>query len=186
MFKKAQSGFTLIEVLVVITVVGILAAVVYSSFDGAREQARNKALMSELKEVQLALEVYKAQNGTYPAAESVCDSVSGTVATVVSSGCGILPYISGLSPTFISSLPSHNDSRNTNCDIEYKVDTTNNWYKLTATRCLEGATQASEGIQYTSEFARCLASCGTGGSCDPTNANFYESMAVYSNGGECQ
>ena len=55
-------GFTLIELLVVIAIIAILAAVLLSSFDEARKSARDDARKAELKELQLALELYKAQN----------------------------------------------------------------------------------------------------------------------------
>ena len=191
MFKSVSrsKGFTLIELLVVISIIGILASVVYASFGGAREQARNKSMMSELKEMQLALEIYKAQNGQYPAAPSVgnpCDSSSGGNDIAVSSGCGSLGYVFQLVPTFIASLPSHNDSNNPSCEIQYEVEGTNfSSYKLTAIQCFEGATQASEGIGQNNDFARCPSTCASSGVCVPANAAFYESMAVYSAGGEC-
>jgi prepilin-type N-terminal cleavage/methylation domain-containing protein len=168
MFRRFTNGFTLIELLVVISIIGILASIVYASFGTAREQARNKAMMSELKEVQLALEIYKAQNEQYPAT------------------------LGSLVPAFIAEVPVNSDSNNSSCSIQYQVEGTNySWYKLTAINCYEGATSAAEGINQNNEFARCPSSCD-GSSAEKTcpatvsSADFYESMAVYSNGGECE
>lgn len=63
-FKKA---FTLIEMLVVISLIGILAALALASFSSAQKQARDTARKSDLKQYQGALEVYaNLANGLYP------------------------------------------------------------------------------------------------------------------------
>ncbi len=54
-------GFTLVELMVVISVIGILSSIVYANFGSARASARDDIRKSALKEVQLAIELYKAQ-----------------------------------------------------------------------------------------------------------------------------
>ncbi|MCD5381402.1 MAG: type II secretion system GspH family protein, partial [Candidatus Pacebacteria bacterium] len=71
-----KKGFTLIELLVVIGIIGVLSAVLYANFGDAREDARNKAIKVEMKEGQLAIELYKAQNGSYPPAQTVCKTTN--------------------------------------------------------------------------------------------------------------
>jgi prepilin-type N-terminal cleavage/methylation domain-containing protein len=199
---KHRLGFTLIEILVVVTIISILSAVLYASFGEARRDSQNKALFTEIKEVQLALELYKAQNGVYPAPGdqagfSQCGASGGGDAEVASSeGCANAganiynPYIDGLIPEFIADLPRFNDSDNPNCDFIYRVDDASNptWYKLTASRCVSGATTVDEGIAWTDELARCPTTCSscTSGAIATTSPLFYESFAVYSTGGECQ
>ena len=63
---KAPKGFTLIELLVVIAIIGILASIVLVSLTGARVKARDGQRISELKEMQKALELYYSDNGRYP------------------------------------------------------------------------------------------------------------------------
>lgn len=66
MFKKGSKGFTLIELLVVIAIIGILASVVLASLNRARKQGRDARRVSDIKQIQLALELYFDQVGTYP------------------------------------------------------------------------------------------------------------------------
>jgi len=62
-------GFTLIELLVVVSIIGVLSSLIYINFSEARDSSRNRVWQTELKEVQLALELYKSQNGVYPPAQ---------------------------------------------------------------------------------------------------------------------
>lgn len=61
-------GFTLIELLVVIAIIGILSAVVLTSLNSARLKARDARRISDIKQIQLALELAYDTNGSYPAA----------------------------------------------------------------------------------------------------------------------
>jgi len=61
-----KKGFTLIELLVVIAVIGILSTVVLVSLAGVREDARDSRRMSDLNQINLAMELYNTATGTYP------------------------------------------------------------------------------------------------------------------------
>ncbi len=65
--QNRASGFTLIELLVVIAIIGILASVVLSSLSSARVKSRDARRLSDIKQIQLALELYFDANGNlYP------------------------------------------------------------------------------------------------------------------------
>ena len=63
---KRSAGFTLIELLVVIAIIGILSSVVLASLNTARSKARDVRRRADLKQVQLALELYYDSNNSYP------------------------------------------------------------------------------------------------------------------------
>ena len=64
--NKNARGFTLIELLVVISIIGLLASIVLVSVNSARVKARDARRMSDLKQLQLALEMYYDSNNAYP------------------------------------------------------------------------------------------------------------------------
>jgi prepilin-type N-terminal cleavage/methylation domain-containing protein len=64
---KNKKGFTLIELLVVIAIIGILASVVLASLNSARKKGRDARRVADIKQLQLALEMYyDANSGSYP------------------------------------------------------------------------------------------------------------------------
>lgn len=62
-------GFTLIEVMVVVIILGILAAIVVPKFMSRPEQARIIKVKQDLVAIQSALDLYKLDNGIYPSTE---------------------------------------------------------------------------------------------------------------------
>jgi prepilin-type N-terminal cleavage/methylation domain-containing protein len=62
-----QKGFTLVELLVVIVILGILAAVVVFAVGGSTEKAQTNACKAEKSAVETAVEAYRASEGEYPA-----------------------------------------------------------------------------------------------------------------------
>lgn len=65
MFNKNR-GFTLIELLVVISIIGLLSSVVLASLNTARIKARDSKRLSDMRQIQLVLELYYDKNGFYP------------------------------------------------------------------------------------------------------------------------
>ncbi len=66
-------GFTLIELLVVISIIGLLSSIVLTSVNSARAKARDARRIADLKQIQLALELYYADNNAYPFISGVCN-----------------------------------------------------------------------------------------------------------------
>lgn len=83
MFKRSAQGFTLIELLVVIAIIGILSSVVLASLNSARKKGRDARRVADVKQLQLALELYYDANQTYPLAVSSANLVTnGYISTI--------------------------------------------------------------------------------------------------------
>lgn len=64
-----QSGFTLIEIMVVVVIIGILAALVGPKLFGQVDRARKEAARSEISTIENAMKFYRLDNFTYPTTE---------------------------------------------------------------------------------------------------------------------
>src|SRR4051812_7764221 len=64
--KKRQSGFTIVELLIVIVVIGILATLVIVTFTGIQQKARNSQRQTDINALDSHIEAYYAQTGSYP------------------------------------------------------------------------------------------------------------------------
>src|SRR3990167_5220707 len=63
---KKSAGFTLIEVMVVVVILGILAAIIVPKIMSRPEQARIVKVKQDILAIQSALDLYKLDNGMYP------------------------------------------------------------------------------------------------------------------------
>jgi prepilin-type N-terminal cleavage/methylation domain-containing protein len=59
-------GFTIVELLIVIVVIGILAAITIVAYNGIQSRARDTQRLTDVSNIMKMLEAYKAQNGAYP------------------------------------------------------------------------------------------------------------------------
>lgn len=65
--RKSTSGFTIVELLVVIVVIALLAAISIVAFSGVQQRARDTQRKSDLAAIQKVLAIYYADKGGYPA-----------------------------------------------------------------------------------------------------------------------
>ena len=134
-----KKGFTLIELLVVIAIIGLLSTLAVVALSSAREKARDSKRLSDLKQVQTALELYYTDNNAYPAGTSAllgstnykCLNASGFAAQ----GCSS-PYM-GLVPL---------DPRNTGVYVYTYTSSASTTYSITGT--LEGTVNGLVGTIY--------------------------------------
>ena len=101
--KRNKKGFTLIELLVVIAIIGLLATIVLVSLNNARNKANDTKIKSDLSQMMMGIEMYYADNSTYPKA-GTCDAV-GIIAsgTTVCSGS----RFRGSGSVYIQRLPKN-------------------------------------------------------------------------------
>src|SRR5438093_3218134 len=64
---RSQAGFTLIELMIVIVILGVLAGIVIFAVGGITDNGDVAACKSDVKTLSVAVEAYKAKNGGYPA-----------------------------------------------------------------------------------------------------------------------
>ena len=66
---KQQAGFSLLELMVVIVILGILATMVIPNVFSNRDKAERQKVVSDLTALENALEMYRLENGRYPTTE---------------------------------------------------------------------------------------------------------------------
>ncbi|ALX95864.1 type II secretion system protein GspG [Serratia fonticola] len=69
MRQQRQRGFTLLEIMVVIVILGILASLVVPNLMGNKEKADHQKVVSDIVALESALDMYKLDNGRYPTTE---------------------------------------------------------------------------------------------------------------------
>ena len=125
--SKNKKAFTLVELLVVVAIIGLMAAIATVALNSARAKARDATRTQTLKALRDAVELYYADNGQYP-----IQTYSGI--ELYCGGAHIDPpsdsALSVLVPDFMNTLPT--DPKNPDYHYEYKSDATGQNYRLAA------------------------------------------------------
>lgn len=95
--KKRKNGFTIIELLVVATIIALLSIIGIVSFSRANIRARDGKRKADLSQVRAALELYRSDFGYYPSGDFP------TMKTTLSSGT--TPYLNATNLTDPKPLP---------------------------------------------------------------------------------
>ena len=97
---SSRKGFTLIELMIVIAIIAILAAILVPNFIRARAQGQLTACKSNLKNIGTACEMYSTDNGgRYPAAKTgLTPSYLKTIPSCPSAGQDTYTYESAMNP----------------------------------------------------------------------------------------
>lgn len=103
--RNNKKGFTLVELLVVIAIIGLLSTLAVVALNNARQKARDARRMSDIKQIQTALELYYNDKGGYPTqAEADMDSGDFECLSADSAG-GFAAACSGT--TYMQKVPAN-------------------------------------------------------------------------------
>ena len=91
--RRKNEAFTLVEILIVVIILGILAAIVIPQFTSAADDAQDSRLASDLQAVRAQIELFKCEHGVYPGAGDNTFEVDLTTITdgIGGESCG--PYL---------------------------------------------------------------------------------------------
>lgn len=99
--RPQQEGFSLIELLIVIAIIGLLATVAVIAFRNTRARSRDARRINDLRLIAKAVELYKDENGEYPQPSRGWSQWSGHCPTYGDDD----EYILGLVPDYMPALP---------------------------------------------------------------------------------
>lgn len=99
-----RTGFTLIELMVAMSIIAILASVGFVTYSNAQKSSRDARRKQDLKAIAVGLELYYEQNKQYPyTATGACTLTGNGYIQCLSNGAS--PWITGLDTTYINSMP---------------------------------------------------------------------------------
>ncbi len=75
-FKASRAGFSLIELMIVIVILGLLASLVVPNIMGKGEEAKQKLVCVQMKNIAETLKMFKLDNGIYPTTEEGLESLT--------------------------------------------------------------------------------------------------------------
>ncbi len=122
----SQRGFTLVELLVVLTIIALLASVIFASIGYIQKKSRDTKRIEDIQSIRKALEMYNTGHNRYPVSGANLLVLDGGVSDLVSSALiadGVIPIL--------PKDPLHPD-------YSYRYSNTSLGTDFTITFCLEG------------------------------------------------
>jgi len=111
----AQKGFTLVELLIVVIILAILAAIIIPQFTAATDDATQSAYDTNIANIRSAIDLYRQQHGDYPGAVTSSGGTCPAGSTAVAGAVG--------EPAFIAQLKNYTNAAGQACtgtDVTFK------------------------------------------------------------------
>lgn len=180
-FKRPTKGFTIVELLIVIVVIGILAAISLVAFGTAQSKARDSSRMAKLDALVKGIEQYYVENGRYPTidhglgTETSCGSQTdnwGHCDRLRILTDSIAPYVR-IDPTTLSTATQGNYY------YSYASQSGDNWQSYGIMVFLEGSGGANDGGYYSGGYERGAGPRYCSTTYTGTNAEWLNKSGVY-------
>jgi len=139
--KKRQAGFTIIEMLIVVTILAMLAGVLVPVLQEGQQTARDSRRMQDLRTVQSALADYYRATGQYPDTTDAWQNDNDN-------GYGSTGYIPGLVPEYLQALPRDPDPQYPTATAHYMYRSNGDDYKFVLNGTPEDADSFAEGFPF--------------------------------------
>ncbi|MCC6679790.1 MAG: prepilin-type N-terminal cleavage/methylation domain-containing protein [Phycisphaeraceae bacterium] len=100
--QRSAGAFTLVEILIVVVILGILAAIVVPQFTSASEETRANAVKMDLHRIRQQIEIYKSQHDDPPTVDgfvnqmTLSSDANGDTAAIGTDGYPFGPYLATL------------------------------------------------------------------------------------------
>lgn len=173
---KNKKGFTIVELLVVISIMGFVSTLAITSLNSARMRARDAKRSADIRQIEKAVQLYHDKYGTYPQPCQGYNTWSGHGANFGNCNTNYILNIG----EFLSLLP-----------IDPSDNSGNNGYiyRATTTPAQDFKIMAHMKVESTVITAHSLARCGSSGCveayCQNGNAGLINTYAIYTPGAKC-
>lgn len=104
---KASKGFTLVELLIVVIILAILAAIIVPQFSGATDDAAQSAYDTNIANIRAAIDLYRQQHNAYPGAATSSGGTCPAGSTAVAGAVG--------EPAFLAQLRNYTNAAGQAC-----------------------------------------------------------------------
>lgn len=156
----ALPGFTIVELIIVIVIIAILAAITIASYNGMQQRARNAQIISGVRAYQKALIEYATVNGSYPTQDRVClganypssscwNGPHGTFYTNSGMDSALAPFLANNKPTLSTHILQITNTPDYRLGALYVHNSTSDifidyYLEGQSQRCLDGASGINE------------------------------------------
>lgn len=114
-----RSGFTLVELLIVIVVIGILAAITLVAYNGVQQKATQAMLDSDLTQASKAVQLYQVENGSLPSSLATVNITNGSGVTYDYGAQSTAYCISATSSSVSRYVASNSQPSSGDCSIAF-------------------------------------------------------------------